>query len=57
MTPTDFQIKSAFWLKEENVGASNGSPDDDDAEITKPYQMASYFLRYIAFCSTLAACS
>jgi hypothetical protein len=38
LSSTDFQIKSEFWLKEE--GAS-----DEDEQFTKPYQMASYFLR------------
>ena len=44
MTPTDFQIKPAFWLKEGT--RANGGSDEDCAELTKPYQMASYFLRY-----------
>jgi hypothetical protein len=48
MTPTDFQIKPAFWLKEEGTRANGGS-DEDCAELTKPYQMASYFLRYQSF--------
>lgn len=46
MTPTDFQIKPAFWLKEEGTRANGGS-DEDCAELTKPYQMASYFLRHL----------
>ncbi len=47
MTPTDFQIKPAFWLKEGT--RANGGSDEDCAELTKPYQMASYFLRYQSF--------